>query len=201
MSRLVGVDIGVFQDDLARVEVKGSILGRPQQFPENVIPFQEAIEVAGACDLHFGHAREFGKILHDLGGDLAGRPPQVLGQLKAKRKGQVSQLDPGRLLRDHLKKGIPVAVLDVGDQPVLDAIDHRFQHGASGSGWNPSKNLHPNTVPGKASGRPPLSRPVRHEAARRTEERFRGGSAASANPGRAWSFRKARPRGLARPSA
>ena len=152
VSGLVGVDIGVLQDDLARFEARWLVLGWLQQFSENVIPFQEAIEVAGAGDLHFGHAREIGKILHDLGGDLAGRPPQVPGQFKAKGEGQVPQFDPGRLFRDHLKKGILVTVLDVCDQPVLDTIDQRFQHGASGSGWNPSKNLHPNTVPAKAPG-------------------------------------------------
>ena len=200
VSRLVGVDVGVLQDDLARVEVKGLILGWLQQLPENVLPFQEAIEVAGAGDLHSGHAGKIGKILHDLGGDLPRRPPQVLGQLKAKGKGQVSQLDPGRLFRDHLKQGILVAVLDVCDQPVLDAIDQRFQHGASGLEQDPFKTLHPNTVAGKAPGAnphfssgPAQGRPADGGAIPRV-------GAAGAKLGRAWSVRSVKYRGLGKPS-
>ena len=144
---LVGVDVGVFHDDLGRGGAGRSIRGRSQQSPEGIIPFQEAVEVAGPRHLYLGDARNIGEILHDLGGDLTGRPPQLLGQLEAKRKGQVSQLDPGRLLGDHLGKGNPVAFPNVFGQPVLDTIDQRFQHDASGPGRNPSKSLHPNTVP------------------------------------------------------
>ena len=45
---LVGVDIGVLENDLSRTGKGGSFPGWLQQSPENVIPLQEAIEVAGA---------------------------------------------------------------------------------------------------------------------------------------------------------
>ena len=96
MGGLVGVDIGVLENDLSRVWRKGLLPGRLQQSPENVIPLQEAIEVARPGHLHFGHTRNIGQVLRDLGSDLTRRPFELLGQLEAKGKGQIAQFDPGR---------------------------------------------------------------------------------------------------------
>ena len=157
---LVGVDIGVLENDLSRAGKGGSFPGWLQQSPENVIPLQEAIEVSGACHLHFGHTRNIGQVLHDFGSDLTRRPFELLGQLEAKGKGQIAQFDPGWLFRDHLGQGIPVAVLNVLDQAGLDAVNQRFQHAILGLGRTSSKGCILTQFPGKPGDAPHFSSSV-----------------------------------------
>ena len=116
-------------------------MGRLQQFPENIISLQKAVEVAGARHLHFGDTRKFGEIPHDLGSNLTWRPLQLLGQLKAKGKARSPSSTLGGCSATTWGRVVPVAFPNVFEQSGLDAIDQRFQHGAHGLQRDPFKSL------------------------------------------------------------
>ena len=93
---LVGVDVGVFDDDLA--------LGRPQSGrPEGGTPLgedgvlvQEEIDEAGAGHFHARHSRQGAQPSHHVLGHGPGIAPLLLGRLERQGQGQVPHCRLGR---------------------------------------------------------------------------------------------------------
>ena len=127
VRRLVGIDVGVLDDDLfARA---GGGLGLAAQQRRGVgAAVEPDVDVAVAGHFHRRHAGDGADLLDQLGGDLLGRLPQLLGQLKRRRHGHFAELALPRLL-DGDRQIDAVADLYVRVERAGDLLFNGMEHG------------------------------------------------------------------------
>ena len=122
---LVGIDVGVLDDDLPLFGGEGGPAGRADGLGEDRGLVEPEVEETGAGDLGFDDAFDRGQQGSGLRCDGPGRFSELLGQLEGEGQGQVAHLRVGR--RGHV---------EVGELDRIDGlqllVDRRFQPGFVG---------------------------------------------------------------------
>ena len=127
MRRLVGVDIGVLDDDLlARA---GRASGFAAQQRRRVRAAVEAdVEIPVAGHFHGGDARDGADFRHQLGGDFPRRLAQLFGELEGRRHGHFAEIALPRLL-DRDRQIDAVADLNVRVESAGYLLFDGMEHG------------------------------------------------------------------------
>ena len=99
-SCLIGIDIGVLDDDLF-ARTRGGFALAAQQSRAVRSAIEANVDVAIAGHFHGSHAINRPDLVHQFGGDLPGRLPQLFGQLEGCRHGYFAELALPRLLDTH----------------------------------------------------------------------------------------------------
>ena len=98
MGGLVGIDVGVLDDDLlAGDEGPGSAFAAQQRGAVGAA-VEPDVDVAVAGHLHGGHAGDGADFADQFGGDLPGRLAQLFGQLEGAGDGHFAEIALPRLL-------------------------------------------------------------------------------------------------------
>jgi hypothetical protein len=96
---LVRVDARVLDDDVPRApRGRGRLGERAVQARGEAAAVQEQVQVAPAGHFRAQDVARAGELSGELLGDLARLASQRLGQVERRRQGQVTELDPGRVL-------------------------------------------------------------------------------------------------------
>ncbi len=111
MRRLVGIDAGVLDQDLAAnvgraftfVRFGCGVWGGEQEASGD-IALQASVDVAGASDFELLETFGRGQLGDYLLGDLAGCFAETLGQFERERQSELAHLDRGRLVDDDVRQ-------------------------------------------------------------------------------------------------
>ena len=110
VGRLVGIDVGVLDDDLSRARRGRRDSGK--QGADEGPAVEEEIEVAPALDLRLAHAGGEGHGRGELGRDRARRFPERFREVERDGAGEISHRDPGRPLEhDALGRDVGAELL------------------------------------------------------------------------------------------
>ena len=120
VCRLVGIDVGVLDDDLAGDRCKASPRGPPQVHP--VSPTVETqVDVAPASDLCSSHAGNRRQLGHQFFRNLPRGLLELLRQRKSHRQRQLTERHLARLL-DNDRQIQAVPLLDVSPYSITNLI-------------------------------------------------------------------------------
>src|SRR4030095_12297561 len=128
MRRLVRIDVGVLEDDLAAGSGFCRGIASQEELLEERAALKEDVDIAGARDLNFGNAFDFANRVDNLGGHLSWRLAHHFGQLKAERKGKVTHLGFRGLFNDQLVQPVAIVILDMSNEALFDFFSQRQEH-------------------------------------------------------------------------
>src|SRR5258705_2310094 len=127
VRRLVGIDVGVLDDDLLAAG-RGLFVLATQQRRTVPAAVETYVDVAVAGDFHRLHAVDGPDLFHQLRGDFLRRLTQLFGELKCHRNGHLAELTLTRLL-DGYRLIDAVTDLNVRTESTRDLLFDGMEHG------------------------------------------------------------------------
>ena len=129
VGRLVGVDVGVLNNNLA-VQRRGLRLFDPLcKLRQEGTSVEKQVDVAAPGGLGPSYSRRQRELCDDLFGDLTGGTAQDLGELEWEGKCEVTHFDAGRILDRQCLELDSVSFLDKAPHVLLSTVDTPVQHG------------------------------------------------------------------------
>ena len=127
VRRLVGIDVGVLDDDLFAGGRRGCGIAAQERSAIRAA-VEPDIDVAVAGHFERGDAWDRADLLDQLRGDLLGRLPELFGELECNRHGHLAELSLPRLL-DGDRNLDAVADQNVGAESVRNLFFNGMEHG------------------------------------------------------------------------
>ena len=128
VRRLVGIDVGVLDDDLFAGRLRGSSLSPRKQGGAVGAAVEPHVDVAVAGHLHGRDARDGADLVGQFGGDLLRRLAQLLGELERGGHGHFAEIALPRLL-DGEGQIDAVARLNVRTEGARNLFFNGMEHG------------------------------------------------------------------------